>query len=441
MNRQIILWVCIFFLLSTLFIARFKIVGQAVYGDGIYYWAYTRSIVIDKNLNFQNEGAHAYGPETNNRRATESSGTEKTDLANDKYYPLGPSILWIPVFALLHGIITIFNSLGSQLLDNGYADIYQITVGLTNVGFVVLGLFLLSRILRQFYSPFVAGTASLLTLFGTNLLYYGSLDVINSHPASFLLCSIFTCLFVLYKEKMSTRHWFGLGILLGVMSLVRLQDSLFLLMPLAFFMNKIKNTKTKTAFLTRVFGLLLGAFIGFLPQLLASKALYGTFFLIPYTLGGGQFPSGENKILQLFIDHQKGLLFYSPLFIAGLVGLLLLKGKVASLKLPFLVVIITVFILVGSWSGWSQGEAFGMRMFISLLPLIAFGIAEVTKRLLLRFSKTTIILIGMLFILQNLVMIAAFHLFFHNPTYIGSDLSESGKIKIELLQKIHTILK
>lgn len=439
MNRQTVLWTSIFLLLTTLFLIRYQIIGQAVYGDGIYYWTYTRSVVIDHDLNFRNEGAHSYDPETNNNRIIESPGTEKTNLAKNKYYPLGPSVLWVPFFALTHSIITILNNLGFYLINNGYSDTYQIILGAGNITFVVIGIMLLNRLLQKFYSQFVAGASSLLILFGTNLLYYGSLDVLNSHPASFLLCSIFTYIFVLYREKMSTHQWFGLGILLGIMTLVRLQDSLFLLMPLSFFIHKLVTSKTKVKPLAPFLALILGGFLGFLPQLLISKMVYGTFFLIPYTLGGGQFPSGENKILQLFIDPQKGLLFYSPLFIVGIVGLSLLKDKAAILRIPLFSVIVAVFILIGSWSGWSQGEAFGMRMFISLLPLIAFGVAETIKRVLLLFSKNTVLLLGILFILQNLTMIAAFHLFFHNPTYIGSNLSRSGKIKMELLQKLQIL--
>lgn len=441
MHRHTLLWLGIFVLLSIFFLTRYHIVGQAVYGDGIYYWAYTHSAVIDQDLNFQNEGAHRYGPVTNNSIGQESQGTDQTDLANDKYYPLGPSLLWIPFFSVVHSAIALINNLGFLVPNNGYADSYQMAVGLINVGFVLTGIMLINRLLRKLYSAFVAGAASLVILFGTNLLYYGSLDVLNSHPASFLLCSIFTYVFVLYRENMSPRHWLGFGVLLGFMSLVRLQDSLFVLMPLSFFIQKCisKKPKARAKLFTPLFALLLGACIGFLPQLLISKALYGTFYLLPYTLGGAAFPSGENKILQLFIDEQKGLLFYSPLFIAGLIGLLVLKDKTAALKLPFLAVIIVVFILVGSWSGWSQGEAFGMRMFISLLPLIAFGIAEVIKCSLSKLSKPIIIALCLLFILHNLTMIATFHLFFHNPTYIGSELSRSGKIKIELLKKIRLL--
>jgi len=441
MYRHALLWLGIFTLLASFFITRYIIVGQAVYGDGIYYWAYTRSAVLDQDLRFQNEGAHQYGPTTNNSIAQELPGTNQTDLTNDKYYPLGPSVLWIPFFSFVHTMVIIINSLGFPLPSNGYADSYQIAIGLVNTGFVLVGVLLMNRLLRRFYSPFVASTASLVILFGTNLLYYGSLDVLNSHPASFLLSCIFTYLFVLHRESMSKRQWLGLGILLGFMTLVRLQDSLFVLMPLSFLIQKCLSKKPmlKVKIFTPLFILLLGACIGFLPQLLVSKTLYGTFFLLPYTLGGAAFPTGENKLLQLFINDQKGLLFYSPLFIAGLMGLFMLKSKTAALKIPFLAVIITVFILIGSWSGWSQGEAFGMRMFISLLPIIAFGLAEVIKRSLSKLSKPAIITLCFLFILHNLTMIAAFHLFFHNPTYIGSELSRSGKIKMELLKKLQLL--
>ncbi len=51
----------IFFpLLSFAFLLHYWIVGQAVYGDGIYYYAYTRSLYKDHDLNFSNEFSHSY---------------------------------------------------------------------------------------------------------------------------------------------------------------------------------------------------------------------------------------------------------------------------------------------------------------------------------------------------------------------------------------------
>lgn len=443
MKRSFLPWIALFFFLSTLFLLRYQIVGQAVYGDGIYYWAYTRSLIIDHDFDLKNEGAHTYGKVTNNSTEKQPQGTNDTDLSQNKYYPLGPSPLWIPPFFLAHlGTKTIIVA-GYQITDNGYADTYQIAVGLANVTFVVLGVYLTHKLLRKYYNKFAAAMTAALVLFSTNLLYYGSLDVLNSHPASFFLCSFFTYLFLSHREKVSYPVWLLLGMLLGLIAVVRLQDSLFVLLPLSFILQEVlmRKGKKKGAVSNYLLVFFIGAFIGFFPQLLVSKIIYHTFFLIPYTFGSGQFHLGDNKLLQLFFDSQKGLVAASPVFLIGLVGIFLLQGKMKILKFPFLSVIIASFLLISVWSGWSQGESYGLRMFISLLPLIAFGIAEVITRLSTHFSKAAFVLIGLLFITHNLVLIAAFHLFFHNPTYVGDQISQSGKLKEAILNSLFNLLR
>lgn len=441
MSRLVILWTTLFLLLSMLFLVRYHIVGQAIYGDGIYYWAYTRSLIIDHDLDLRNEGAHTYGPRTNNSFSPGPQGSDTTDLSKNKYYPLGPTLLWSPFFIVAHLLVLLAIATGAPVPTNGYADLYQITVGLINIGFVVVGLVLLNTLLRKYFSPFTSLTTSLLVLFTTNLFYYGSLDVLNSHPSSFLLATLFSYCFVVYREKMNTKQWLSLGILLGVMTIIRLQDSIFILMPLSLFLRQLNVSKRNKKFdsFVNFFAFLVGSFVGFLPQLIASAIIYKSFFLIPYTLGSDELNFLDNKLLHLFLDSQKGLFWYSPVFITGLIGLRLLKGKLAQVRLPFFSAILTSLFLVGAWSGWSQGESYGMRMFISLLPLLSFGIAEMVTFVSRYLSKPTIIIIGLLFVLQNLVLITAFHLFFHNPTYVGDELSQSGKLKTEILHHLQRL--
>ena len=45
----------LFFLSSLVFLVRFHVIGFGVYGDGLGYFAYDRSLVFDHDLNFQNE--------------------------------------------------------------------------------------------------------------------------------------------------------------------------------------------------------------------------------------------------------------------------------------------------------------------------------------------------------------------------------------------------
>lgn len=431
-----------FLLFATLFLLRFHIVGQAVYGDGRYYWAYTRSIVIDHNLDLRNEGSHMYSPETNNKLSSIPEKISKnSDIRTDKYYPIGTSLAWIPFFFVAHIFVIFLHLFHLPLVQNGYSDIYQITVGLGNIFLVCTGLTMLFAKLQKYFTKKIALISVLAVGFGTNLIYYGSLDVLTSHASAFFLSTLFLFLWIQTKNTRSKKIYMLFGLLIGFMSTVRTQDTIFLafLLPEAIMHIAKAKKRTKEIKNWTIIGLftLLGFFLGFLPQIITSKILYGTFFLLPYSLGKTGFFLNGFHGLDILLDAEKGFLFYSPLFLVGVLGLLFFYKKEKNLPLSSLLVILLTYFTVSVWSGWSQGEAFGMRMFISLYPLATFGIAEVTARLSAKLSFKVIFCLIFLFIMQNMIMIANFHLFLHNPTYVGSELSQSGKLKNKLLQYFH----
>src|SRR5579872_2651504 len=76
--RKLLLVCAIVF--SVIFLCHYLVVGQAVYGDGIYYFAYDRAVTLDHNLNFSTN-AHHYDRYFNNLKQAdtyEKSSEDKT---------------------------------------------------------------------------------------------------------------------------------------------------------------------------------------------------------------------------------------------------------------------------------------------------------------------------------------------------------------------------
>ena len=109
----------------TGFFAHALYLKKTVYGDGVYYYSWLRSIVIDRDIRFNNEYRDLGG----------SQPMSKTGLIGNKY-AIGPAIIWSPAFLLVH----------SFLHGDGYSLPYQLAVGLTSVCASIFGLLLLWRI-------------------------------------------------------------------------------------------------------------------------------------------------------------------------------------------------------------------------------------------------------------------------------------------------------
>ncbi len=309
---------------------------KTVYGDGIFYYSWLRSIVIDKDVNFTDEYAHFH---------VQQPKTLQQLPANK--YSVGPALLWSPLFIWIHSVMK----------SDGYNFWYQLAVGTTSILFTITGLILLFRLLNRYFSQTTSILAIIAIAFATNLFFYGSLDTVNSHSLSFFAACVYLS-FLLAKEK----NFFLIGISLGLLGIIRTQDIIYgiLLLPFLRWRN--------------IFPLFTGFLILFSLQLIAWQILYGNFLTSPYLTGGEGFTWWQAHAFEVLFSPKSGLFFWTPILLLGCAGLFK-KNKM------FLLVILLQVWIVASWSTWWQGASYGGRMFVSVLPLFAFGLANIFQLL------------------------------------------------------------
>lgn len=147
-------FVVVFIILTFIFLLRYILVGQATYGDGRYYWSYTRSLYFDYDLDLRNELAHQFNPKVNNSEDSEMIRDRKISINKVDAYrqPLGTSLFWLPFFAIADLLGRFLSVFGPIIILNGFSDLYQITVGLGNVLFIIIGLYFCYKLLNIYYS-------------------------------------------------------------------------------------------------------------------------------------------------------------------------------------------------------------------------------------------------------------------------------------------------
>ena len=319
-------------------------VGKIVYGDGIYYYSWLRSVVVDHDIDFTNEYKALGGTQP-----LTSSG-----LPGNKY-SIGPSLFWSPFYLMAP---------------------HQLTLGFVSVFYAITGLVLLYRLLAKSFSQTVSLLTVLTIAFATNLFFYGSVDPVNSHAFSFFTVALF--LSFLYAKKKS---WFAIGVTLGLVGTVRPQD-----MIVGLLMRRVKWQP-----------FLAGVVIGFLPQILSWQALYGNLLAFPYLTGGEGFSFSLSNVFGVLFVPSNGLFLWTPVTLLGLVGLFWFR------KLYAVIFLLQLFI-VASWSTWWQGASYSGRMFVGMLPLLAFGIAWVISKLKI-YKPALYLLVGSLSSINALLII------------------------------------
>lgn len=351
----------VFFLIFSLYLIAYLghafILRKVVYGDGVFYYSYLRSLIIDRDLDFSNDYRFF---------AVTQPLTPSGYLANK--YSIGPALFWTPFFYTMH--------LFSQ--QSGFEFIYQLSAGLSSVLLVVSGLCILYTLIRKFYPKDASIYTIISVAFATNLFFYGSLDPVNSHALSFFTSCTF--LYLLFQQK---KQYFLLGLFLGLCALMRFQDCIIGILLIPFI-----NWK-------KILNILIGFIFSIFPQIIIIQKLYGNMLVVPYFFHGEGFSLFRPHIMSVLFSLQNGLFLWTPIIFIGFCALLAMRKKYKLLIIKnlygknyrtvyfSLIPLLFLFQLysVSSWSTWSQGASYSGRMFVSILPILSLGMAEIYARI------------------------------------------------------------
>ena len=332
-----------------------KVTGR----DSVHYFANAHSILFDRDFDLRNQLA-AMKPGVD---ALELPGREGINGLPGSPWAIGYSLLSIPFLA----IGSLADALAGRSAD-GYGIGAVTGYFLANIGLVVIGLICQMRFLRNVgYSPLVATLVSLATWFSTTLVFYTFSPM--SHVATFAMASVFLLVWSRVHETVGARGWFILGLFGGLLSLCRWQDAAFLIAPVLFAIGR------DLAPWRRWLAYGCGIAVGFVPQIVQWRAVYGEWVTFPYASELAELP--PRHIHQTLFSTDHGWFIWTPVTLIGVLGLL----RSARRFWPWLVVIGLELAVVGSFVRyWNCGDSFGIRMLTSCTPLVALGVAELLSR-------------------------------------------------------------
>lgn len=398
MAKSLYFWLFLF--AAFVFLTHYLIAGQAIYGDGIDYWAYLPSLYYDHDLDFTDQYTHIYNPQNNNvtvpLRAPQIQKTSRTLIGRvDNPHPPGTALVWLPAFAAADALSLIFT-----LPRQGYAHLYQLVTGIFYLLVLVLALKLNGLLANRFVNDHRHSQLAVIAIFfATPLLYYGSYDILNSHLASFLLNSLFWL--VLFSALVKHQRFpLVLGVIIALATLVRLQDAL-LLVPAFLFLSHRSVLPLRA-----IVELCLTWFLCLSPLFIVWNSLYGLPVPLAY-LSSGHIYRG---VWGPLFHRTNGLFSRTPILLFSLFGL---KSFFVRFRQPALLIISYIclqFLLITYQGGW-RDAAYGGRMFISILPLFTILLALTLQAISQKWQFKFAILTVIAFSLLNIISITSFVLF------------------------------
>lgn len=291
---------------------------------------------------------------------------------------MGLSIMYAPFFFAAHAYASY-----TDYPENGLSEPYKVFLLLSAIFYLLVGLDFLRKILQKFaFSDVHIAITLFLVGMGTNLLCYASQSAPMSHVYNFCLFAIFFWYTIKWYENHSIKNTIILGLLLGLISLIRPSNILIFIFfafygigSWADFRERMRFFRKET-FLLNIIGLL--TILVWVPQFLYWKEVTGNYIFYSYTDEGFFF--NHPRILDGLFSFRKGWLVYTPLMAFPLAGLFFLKGLKKIRLALFLVLAVNIYVIF-SWWCWWYGGTYGQRSMIDFYPFLAVSLAYLVKYL------------------------------------------------------------
>lgn len=387
--------------------------GQIVVGDALGHYVQLRSIVFDRDLQFKNEYARLHGvPEEAIEAVSAGERMTPTDHIRN-YMPVGPALLWAPLFLVVTALVWIANLFGAGYPLDGYARAFQATAGFSGIAAAAAGSCLAFAAASRVVDRGSAIWATLTVWLSSSALYYSLVSPTYSHAASMLAVSAFWFVWIATLDRQTAGRYAVVGAAAGLSALMRWQDAVLLMIPVLEAAWRARRLGAGGA-VARIAAATLAAVAAFAPQMAVWGVLYGTPFVIPQ--GSGFMRWSEPALWAVLFSDNHGLLTWTPIVLLALAGLIPLVRRnplVGWAAIGFVAITWYVNAAVADWWG---GEAFGARRFISCYPVFVIGLAALFARL--RRSAAARMAIAFGFTAYTMLLLLQYQAFMHGVRHI-----------------------
>ncbi|MGH9680505.1 MAG: hypothetical protein ACRD4Y_11205, partial [Candidatus Acidiferrales bacterium] len=318
-------------MLFVFFLCTLPLVNPWVRGDGVGYYAYLRSALIDHDLRFQND--YLAGNESfvlsrvdQNGKLLPSEFTKTGYVEN--HFSVGPAILWAPAVLAVHGAILLADHLGAHIPADGHSHPYLLTMALATATYGFLALLLGYRMARKYFDQQWAFLATVGIWLASSLPIYMYFNPSWSHAHSAFAVALFLWYWDLTKLRRTLGQWAVLGLTAGLMGNVYYPNVILLIFPgleILYLMRAARGEPENAAAPLRklipsclLFGLVF--IVSLLPTFLTRQIIYGS----PFATGYPPISTwnwSSPALFQVLFSSDHGMFSWTPILALAVVGL------------------------------------------------------------------------------------------------------------------------
>lgn len=387
--------------IALLFLAGYVLIDrwdEALYhGDSNSYYLHVVSFWVNQDVGDYNatiSSLQAANPGSADPRE-DKFGIRLTERGR-RYikYTLGVPVMETPFFLLAHA----WAKVSGTYPADGWSKPYLLAVSLSTVLYLLVGFFLLSRVLQRYFSSPVTALVLLTLAFATNVFYHATY-VTMAHGFLFFDYCLLLFLTERFYDRPSRAKAFGIGLVVGLIALTRVPEVISLLLPLLWGINNREALRKRWQFLIGhpAYLLLAGLGLGlaFSPQLGYWYYVSGQLYFNPYEGEGFNFL--QPMIYKGWFDFSNGWLIYTPVMLFSLIGLFRLRHHAPGKLLPIALFVGLHAYIHYSYYAWTYFPGLGSRPMVETYPLLAFGLGACFAPLLQHLWAAAGLGLGLLF--------------------------------------------
>ena len=367
--------------LTVLFVLTLPLCNPWVRGDGVGYYAFARSILIEHHLDFANDWLHGNASFRMGRIDPEGhiQADQYTSTGQlDNHFSVGPAILWSPFLILAHAGVLLYDHFGGGVAADGFSRPYLVAMALGTAVYGFLAVLISFGLARRFVPERWAFLAALGIWFASPLPVYMYFNPSWSHAQAAFAVALFLWYWIRTRGGRSWWQWAILGALGGLMMDVYYIDAVLLVIPLCesagLLWSAFKNSRPQAngPFMLQNIAFCLANFLAFLPTLITKKIIYGSYLTFGYT---ERWFWQSPAFFRVCFSSEHGLFSWTPIVALAIVGLAFLRERDRAVALYLLMAFVLYVYAIGCYQNWHGISSYGSRFFVALTAVFIIGLA------------------------------------------------------------------
>ncbi len=319
-------------------------------------------------------------------------------------YSAGQAIVFTPFFLLAH----LWASGSGNYPADGFSFPYQFMISMGSLIVALLGIWMLLRVLRIWFTLRIAGLTVLAIVIGSNYLNYSAIDGAMTHNSLFTIYALLLWVTHRFYDRPTMMRAIPIGLLVGLAALIRPTEILAAIIPLLWGLDGISQAgirqrlqfyyQHRSALLVAI---ILCGMVG-LIQLAYWKFVAGEWIVYSYEDQG--FSWLHPHLLDGFLSYKSGWLTYSPLMVFALMGFVPLYRWQRAIFWPALLFSGLFIYVTFAWDIWWYGGSLGQRAMVQAYPVLSLPLAAFLTWVFQqkRWITNPVLLVFLLFAAANL---------------------------------------